>query len=197
MDSSIALFPLNAVLFPQGILPLKIFEARYLDMVANSLKHDVPFGICRIVSGKEVGEAPEVEQVGTLANIINWDRRQDGLLEIVVQGQQRFRILDCEVHKDQSLHAEIELIEPEPDGEIPRQYQILRNILAQIQSQMEATLPGYSFDPESAVSLSYRLSELLPVPGGIKQALLEMDNPVQRLEKIALILSSIDSTIVA
>jgi uncharacterized protein len=90
----IPIFPLNTVLFPDGVLPLKIFEQRYLEMTANCLKGDTPFGICLIDSGAEVGESAVPHPIGTLATIGSWDMEQLGLLLINAIGGRRFRLLE-------------------------------------------------------------------------------------------------------
>jgi len=86
MEEAVPLFPLHTVLFPGGPLPLRIFEARYLDMVSDCLKRDRGFGVVLIEQGREVGEAASCHEVGTLARIIDWDKRDHGLLEIICQG---------------------------------------------------------------------------------------------------------------
>ena len=90
----IPLFPLGTVLFPGGLLPLKIFEQRYLDMAAACLKDDKPFGICLIAEGGEVGAPAAPHPVGTLATIGDWEMEQLGILMVTVHGSRRFRILD-------------------------------------------------------------------------------------------------------
>ena len=65
--ASLPLFPLNTVLFPGGLLPLRVFEARYMDMTRECLKAEQPFGVCLIKDGKEVGTPANPEPVGTLA----------------------------------------------------------------------------------------------------------------------------------
>jgi Lon protease-like protein len=88
------LFPLNAVLFPDGVLPLKVFETRYIDMVRDCMKRESTFGVVLIKSGQEVGSAAEPETVGTLAHIIDWDAPQLGVLLLATNGGQRFQILE-------------------------------------------------------------------------------------------------------
>src|SRR3569623_49234 len=105
------LFPLNSVLFPGGVLPLRIFEPRYMEMVSVCMKEQSGFGVSLILSGKEVGEAATTYEVGTLVNIIDWDQRDDGLLGITVQGQQRFRIHATNVRSSQLVMAEVELLD--------------------------------------------------------------------------------------
>ena len=71
MTETLPLFPLNAVLFPGGYLPLRIFEARYLDMISTCLRQGSGFGVCLIRSGKEVGNAAEIHHIGTQATIVD------------------------------------------------------------------------------------------------------------------------------
>ena len=93
----IPLFPLSTVLFPGGVLPLRIFEARYLDMIGECLREQKGFGVCAIRSGSEVGRAASCYNVGTLAAVEDFGRSEDGLLAIVAHGERRFRILHSRV----------------------------------------------------------------------------------------------------
>ena len=87
----LAIFPLNTVLFPGGLLPLRIFEQRYMEMAKACLKNDEHFGICLIRSGREVGAPAVPESIGSTAKIVEWDMQQLGVLSVKVQGGQRFR----------------------------------------------------------------------------------------------------------
>ncbi len=90
------LFPLKTVLFPGGLLPIKVFEQRYIDMAKACLKSGRPFGVCLITQGDEVatvpGVAPEIANVGTLARIVDWDMPQLGILHVATQGESRFQV---------------------------------------------------------------------------------------------------------
>jgi Lon protease-like protein len=79
---NIPIFPLNAVLFPGGLLPLRVFETRYMDMTRDCLKRDAPFGVCLIREGSEVGAPAVPEGIGCLATILEWDMQQQGILNI-------------------------------------------------------------------------------------------------------------------
>src|SRR5262245_37563064 len=94
---NVPLFPLGTVLFPGGQLPLKIFEARYMDMAKVCIKDGSPFGVCLIASGREVGTPALPHSVGTLARIDSWDMPQLGLLHVQCRGSERFRILSKRV----------------------------------------------------------------------------------------------------
>ncbi len=134
---TIPLFPLNTVLFPGGILPLKIFEARYLDLVSECLRTDKEFGICLINSGDEVAGSAKCFEIGTMAKIIDWDKRDDGLLEIVVEGGQRFRLLEKRERANHLAEGDVQLIEDDDCEVLPVEYQLLSDLLRQIAQKFE------------------------------------------------------------
>jgi len=181
---TIPLFPMNTVLFPGGTVPLKIFEARYLDMVSECLRTGQQFGVCLISSGKEVGGSAECYKIGTLAKIVDWDRRDDGLLEIVVEGRQRFRLLEQRERANHLAEGDVQLIDDDDCEELPVQYQLLSDLLRQIAEKFELSYQADHEKFEDAVWVGYRLSEVLPLESEEKQALLEIDNPVNRLQQI-------------
>ena len=98
------LFPLKTVLFPGGVLPLKVFEQRYIEMTKACLANEVPFGVCLVTQGEEVaraGEAPATfAEIGTLASITSWDMPEQGILHIGVAGGARFRVVSHETRRD-------------------------------------------------------------------------------------------------
>ena len=179
---TIPLFPLGTVLCPGGRLALKIFEQRYLDMAAACLKQQAPFGVCLIARGKEVGESAEPHAVGTLAHFADADMEQLGILQVTVRGGRRFRILSTEAQSDGLLRAEVELL-PEPQAcSVPEAMSGLIPLLKRVAADLGAQrLPEpHAFD--DAVWVGYRLTEVMPVQLLAKQKLLELDDPVSRLE---------------
>ena len=180
----IPLFPLNNVLFPGGILPLRVFEPRYLEMISTCMKEGAGFGIALILSGSEVGEAAKTYDIGSLVRIVDWTLREDGLLGISVQSEGRFRILATEVRPNQLVHAEVELIEEQHPQAMPEQYSaavaLLRDIIAKVGGHYAELEPRYH-DP---LWVSGRLAELLPIELLQKQHMLQMDDPLQRLERL-------------
>ena len=184
----LALFPLQAVLFPGGRLPLRIFEQRYMGMAKACLRAGSPFGVCLIREGAEVlsegVEAPAVpENVGCLARIGAWDMPQLGLLHVVAHGEQRFRILERRVQRGGLQTADVELIAPDADDAVPqscrRCVELLSRIAARHPEAVEA--PPHM---ESCAWVGARLAELLPLPNDLKQALLELTDARARLERI-------------
>lgn len=176
------LFPLNTVLFPGSLLPLKIFEQRYLDMAAASLKAQTPFGICLIASGSEVGASAEPHPVGTLATIGQWEMEQLGILMIKVVGGRRFRIIDSQVGPGNLLEASVELLaegEPTPfPAERGRLLPLLRRIASDLGSERLPEPHHY----DDADWVGYRITEILPIQNLAKQKLLELEDPLARLE---------------
>jgi Lon protease-like protein len=181
---SVPLFPLNTVLFPGGVLPLRIFEPRYLDMVSDCLRHNTEIGVIQIQDGNEVGEAAHTYRVGTLSMISYWNRRNDGLLGITLRGTRRFQILDAEVKPDQLIVANVEVLPNCPGLAIQQKYQGMAGLLRKIISQLEppyTTMPAHYDDLEW---ISARLVELLPMPLDFKQELLEHDDIFLRIERL-------------
>lgn len=179
----IPLFPLNTVLFPGSILPLKVFEQRYLDMAATCMKDGTPFGVCLIMEGGEVGTPAEPHEIGTLAMIEGWEMEQLGILLIKSRGGQRFRILEKNADPTSKLlRARVELLPTVSGVAIPPERERLLPILRRIVVDVgrERMPEPHFFDDASWVA--DRLIEVLPVQNLAKQKLLELDNPLIRLE---------------
>lgn len=190
MSEPLPLFPLNTVLFPGGVLTLRIFEARYLDMVSACLKQDSGFGVCLIRSGAEVGQATDIHEIGTLAKITDWTQREDGLLGITCRGEQRFRIRSRAVMPNRLLTGNVEMLADAPEQPVPARLQML---IALFKESNERTGYSSSATMQKATQanwLSYRLTDLLPVDLPEKQMLLELDDGLQRLDLIATILGA-------
>lgn len=187
----IPLFPLHTVLYPGGPLPLRIFEPRYLDMVSACLRQSSGFGVCLIRSGNEVGRAATTYDIGTLAMITYWHMGHDGLLGITGCGQQRFRILSEEVQPNQLTMAEVELIPNEPEADIPAEYLPLVDLLRQMIEQIGHHYTAIPKKYADAGWVGCRLAELLPLGLAQKQYLLQINSPVQRLERLAAVIEQL------
>ncbi len=188
MKITLPLFPLNTVLFPGGVLPLRIFEPRYLDMVSQCLRSDCGIGVVLIQQGQEVGKAAETYNVGTVCKIRYWNRRPDGMLGVTLEGEQRFSILSRQINKNQSIEAEVELLPEIIGGSLPDSQQYLARILDNILSQLDppySTMQKHLDDEEWVAS---RLIELLPLDMQAKQRLLSVDNASQKLAEVAAVL---------
>lgn len=180
MTEQLSLFPLNAVLLPGGLLPLRIFETRYLDMVRKCLREDKGFGICLIRSGQEVGQAAEIHHIGTRVHVVDWERQADGLLGIWVQGDVKFNVLKTEVCPDQLLVGQVEYHPEEDRAFLPEEFNDLKILLQHILEQIKTPFSGQQ-KTDDAAWVAGRLIEWLPLSLDHKQKLLEMNDPLSRL----------------
>jgi len=189
------LFPLNTVLFPGGVLPLRVFEARYMDMVRQCMKEASPFGVVLITRGAEVGAPAATERIGTRASIDAWDMPQLGLLHLRAIGGQRFRIVERLVQSDGLQVADVEDIAPDEDAPLDDRFrpcaQLLQRVIADLDRRREEE--GDEADPintrpieppfllGSSVWVGNRLSEFLPIPLPAKQKLMALQDADARL----------------
>ncbi len=182
--ASIALFPLNLVLFPDGPLPLRIFETRYIDMVRRCLRDGVGFGVALIREGREVGPAA-THDVGTLAEIRDFDALADGLLGLYCEGRRRFRILERSRQADGLHLGEVEYLAPEPALAVPPRHARLARLLEEVLPQLGAPYADLQMRLDDAAWVGHRLAEILPIKLAEKQLYLELDDPIERLDLLA------------
>jgi len=181
--SELPLFPLQTVLLPDGLLALRVFEPRYVDMVARCLRGTNRFGVVAIREGAEVGAATTYDH-GTSAEIVDWHQEQGGLLGILASGREPFRLVATRREPDGLYVGSIEWLEAAPAEKLAAQHEPLAALL----ERLIAPLPLYrgvaaSFD--DAAWVGGRLVELLPLPLEFKQSLLETRDPSVRLDRLA------------
>jgi Lon protease-like protein len=184
MMTSIPIFPLNTVLYPGSLLPLKIFEQRYLDMTKTCVRDASPFGVCRIREGLEVGLPAVPEQIGCTALIAEWEMPHLGVFHLQTRGQRAFRILRHTTHSDGLIRADIELL-AEGAGEVrPESFALCRRVLEQIIEKVGSDYfcPPLAYDDPRWIS--YRLAEVLPLELEEKQRLLELRDDGERLRHL-------------
>jgi Lon protease-like protein len=193
---SLPLFPLGTVLYPDGVLPLRIFEVRYLDMIGRCHRAGAPFGVVALTQGQEVrraGAGPEAfAAMGTLATIASLDQPQPGLLMIRAQGGQRFRIRSRDQLKHGLWVADVEQVEPDRAVPVPEDLQptaqALVNLVRSLRAKGATTDQLPIAEPmrlDDCGWVANRWCELLPMPVALKQRLMELDNPLVRLELVA------------
>jgi Lon protease-like protein len=185
----IFLFPLGTVLFPEGVLPLKVFEQRYIELTKACLRDNSPFGVCLIREGREVGAAAVPEAVGCLATIAQWDMPQFGLFHLVARGGRRFRLRGTRVGANQLISAEVDLLPADPaGGDVdPVCGEVLKAIIDKVGA-------GHFPDPirlDDAAWVAYRLAEVLPLEPGEKQELLELADSAMRFQRLRQVLERI------
>jgi Lon protease-like protein len=182
--TELPLFPLNAVLFPDGPLSLRIFEPRYVDMIGRCMRESSPFGVVAILSGAEVGTIAATAELGTTARIVDFSTLPDGLLGIVCQGERKFRLLRRWQRPDGLNLGEVEYLQPEDSIEVPQEHQHLAELLRKVLPELGepyASLPARLSD---ASWVGCRLAEILPLSLEDKVSLLEADEPVTRLVRL-------------
>jgi Lon protease-like protein len=189
---SIPLFPLGTVLFPDGLLPLKLFETRYLDMARACFRGQadggeaLPFGVCLIDQGTEVahrGATTLPHSVGCLAHITDWDMPSLGIMQLKTRGGKRFRIVRHETARDGLLRAEVELIAADPLASLPEHLAACATLLAAL-TDKAPTLFAKPYRLDQAGWVANRLAEVLPIPALARYKLMELTDPQARLEII-------------
>jgi Lon protease-like protein len=183
--SSLPLFPLRTVLFPGGLLPLKVFEQRYIEMTKACLRDERPFGVCLITEGDEVargdGAIPKITSIGTLARITSVDMPQMGILHLSTTGGTRFRVRTQAPDSLGVLVADATPIDDEPSHPLAETYAPLARLLELIAARIGRQHLPADARYGDASWVGYRLAELLPLPLNIKQSMLEVNDANVRL----------------
>jgi uncharacterized protein len=183
--SDIALFPLNTVLFPGGLLPLRIFEPRYVDMVGRCLRGNEPFGVVLVRKGSDIDREVETAEVGCSARIVDFQRLEDGLLGLLCRGEQRFRIQSRSRREDGLNCATVDWLADPQAVPIGAEFQALVPLLREAMAKLASIVRYIETDYEDATWVGYRLAELLPLEREVQQHLLELDDPNARLGLLA------------
>ena len=192
---SLPLFPLGTVLFPSGVLPLRVFEVRYLDMIGRCHRAGAPFGVVSLTQGSEVrqpGGHEAFAAVGTLATISAIEQPRPGLMMVRAHGAQRFRITASDQLKHGLWVANVERLTADMSVPVPPDLQgtadALANVIRSLQ-QKKADPAQMPLEPPWQLNdcgwVANRWCELLPMPVGLKQRLMELDNPLVRLELVS------------
>ncbi|MGH8261298.1 MAG: LON peptidase substrate-binding domain-containing protein [Steroidobacteraceae bacterium] len=181
----IPLFPLNAVLYPGGPLPLRIFEPRYVDMVRRCMREESTFGVVLIAAGAEAGGAVQsTAPVGTGARITDFFPLADGLLGIYCLGGRKFRLLERRQQSDGLNLGRVQWLPEEPAIELPAAYDHLGRLMRKVLPELGELYEAVEKHLDDAAWVGYRLAEILPVSLSDKQEWLELDDPLERLASI-------------
>ncbi|WJF91456.1 LON peptidase substrate-binding domain-containing protein [Paraburkholderia bonniea] len=193
--ADVPLFLLQTALFPDGLLPLKVFEARYMDMVRRCLREKTPFGVCLLKSGNEIaqpGEPAVPETIGCLAEIELCDVETVGVLLIHTRGTRRFRLLSHRTEADGLL---VGMAEPLGDdapledsvhlAKFGACAEVLERIIAALRTHDPERLPfAEPFRLDDPSWVSNRLAEILPVTPRARQKLMELQDAGVRIELV-------------
>ena len=174
------LFPLRAVLFPGGPLPLRIFEPRYLDMVSKCLREQSGFAVVLLGEGEEADDATSFAATGTEARIVDFDRLEGGLLGISCVGRERVRVVEAWREPDGLNRGRVLDIAADPVVPVPPDKAWLAEVVLQVLPEAEETYRHVEKRGDAAW-VGNRLAELLPLSLTDRQALLELADPLERL----------------
>jgi Lon protease-like protein len=183
--TTIPLFPLRTVLFPGGLLPLKVFEQRYIEMVSACLKAKRPFGVVMITSGEEVaaqGALPAFAEVGTLARVTDVDMPQLGIMHVATEGLARFQVRAHRTQGDRLIVADVSDLAAEPPLPLPDDARPLAQLLELVATRVGPRNFPARLAYDDASWVGYRLAEVLPLPLPIKQSMLEINDAAVRLK---------------
>ena len=191
LPDPLPLFPLQSVLFPGGRLSLKVFEARYLDLISRCLREGQPFGVVCLRQGTEVrdpqapAEQTRFESVGVLAELVEVDAEQVGLLKVICRGTQRFAWQHCQADA-QGLWwaAGITLQAPDAPQALNEDLLPAARALTRAMAVLSLRNPKL-FEPDSHADdagwVANRWCELLPISLAARQGLMALADPLQRL----------------
>ena len=168
--NEIPLFPLKTVLLPANTLGLKIFEPRYLDMIAQCMREDSTFGIVFIYKGEETGSDTDIHSIGTTAKITDWQNRADGLLGVTVLGVERFEITSTHTQDDGLTVGKVDILSEIEALDTPEQFYYMQQLLDHISVQEGKR----HSENQSFSEMLYQLIYLLPLDSNLKQRLLEI-----------------------
>lgn len=186
-------FPLNTVVFVGGILHLQIFEQRYLNLVKTCMKNQHGFVSVLIHHGKEVDDIPKTYSIGTYVEIIDWDKLENNMLSIIIQGQQRVSINSRSVHDDNLISADITYIN-NLTTHAPDVIDVdLLDILHALQKHPFVSNKYPEIDENSLADIAYKLGELLPFSNLEKQNLLEANQLRLLLDQLKATITRLES----
>ena len=189
MTEELPLFPLRTVLFPGGVLPLRVFEPRYVDMVSRCMREGIGFGVVLIRTGAEARlskeeSQPDIFEIGTEARIVDFNQADNGLLGIVTHGYRKFSVKETYEQRDHLLVGQVEFLPEEPEGELLPEHESLVGVLRQLSEHPLVKKLDLDVDFDQAKSVSLRLADLLPIEPEIKQSLLQLRWPKERLTEL-------------
>ena len=184
-ETSSALFPLSVNVLPGAYLPLQIFEPRYIDMVSECLANSE--GFCIVLfkddENEENKEYLPHHNIATYVEIVDFNKLDNGLLGITVQGKYKIKIEDVWKQQDELLLGKIEKIN-EVDDNLSNEpeYLDLWNMVKEITNHPEIKKLNLDLDLNSSISVCYILASVLPLRPQEKQTILEFENNRDKLD---------------
>jgi len=181
---SLSLFPLNMILFPGISIPLQVFEPRYLRLISDSLKSGSRFGVVGICEDNGIDIVPRVYSVGVLVSITDWYQQENSLLGVRIVAERKFRVLTSSVDRNNILNADVEYLPAEPSTPLDSFACELTGLVKDFKKH--PTFSQYMMPTIRDVKmLGWQLAQLLPIADAEKAELLGLNDPNQRVLKIA------------
>ena len=184
-DMTSPLFPLSINVLPGALLPLQIFEPRYIDMITQCLGNSEGFCIVLTKEGEYLdhSEFPAHHDIATYVEIVDFNQLDNGLLGITVQGKYKIKIEDIWKQTDELLLGRIQKISEQDDNlsEDPG-YSDLWNMVQEITNHPEIQKLNLDLDLKSSRSVCYILASVLPLRPQEKQTILELENNQDKLD---------------
>lgn len=177
VTEKLPLFPLSSVLFPTGLLGLRIFESRYLDMVKDRMRRGAGFGVVANLS------ATEHALIGTEAMIIDFSTLDDGLLGLQCRGHRRFKVQHTAAQDDGLIVADVQWWPPEPAQAVRPEHAALQSLMREM-LQQEDIAQTLDIDTDQSSELGLGLASVLPLETLQAQYLLELQDPDRRLDQL-------------
>ena len=183
------MFPLGTVLFPHALLPLRVFEPRYLEMVGECMDGDHEFGVVLIERGSEVGGGDQRFDTGSVARILRVAELEGGHLAVAAAGIRRIRVAEWLPDDPYPSAMVTELDDAAPGDEteaaLDRARRALQRVLA-LYSELGLDVGDTSMelDGDPCVA-SFQACAVAPTGPLDGQRLLEMDTAAQRLSALA------------
>lgn len=189
---NVPLFPLNSIVLPRGRIPLQLFEPRYIDMLTRCLKEDRGFVVVLLREGGETGPVSAFYDIGTYVRIIDFQQLENGLLGITVEGESKVSVVRSWQQEDGLNVGDVECLVEEAGSEVPERYSELPSVLRALFRHPVIRDLNMDIDYEDARDVGWRLTELLPLDKQEKQKLVELQDPLERLDRLQGLLEALE-----
>ncbi|MDF0752252.1 LON peptidase substrate-binding domain-containing protein [Marinobacter sp. 71-i] len=189
---NVPLFPLNSVVLPGGRIPLQLFEPRYIDMLTRCLKEDRGFVVVLLREGLETVKSAAFYDIGTYVRIIDFQQMDNGLLGITVEGQDKVTVVRSWQQSDGLNVGDVECLLAEEELPVPERFAELPSVLKALFRHPVIRELGMDVDYDDARDVGWRLTELLPLDKQEKQRLVELQAPLERLERLLGLLEALE-----